>query len=688
MPKQKNSMNHKHTNLLIQETSPYLLQHAHNPVEWRPWSPEALDIAQKEDKPIIVSIGYAACHWCHVMERESFENEETAKLMNENFINIKIDREERPDLDHIYMDAVQAMTGSGGWPLNVFLMPDGKPFYGGTYFPPVKAYNKNSWTEILNAVKDAYKQRKNELESQAENLTEHLKNSSAFNSNIKNNETIFSKNLIEILTGNLLKNGDTVWGGFGGAPKFPQTFSIQFLLRNYYFTNNEASLKQALLSLDKIIDGGIYDQIGGGIARYSTDEKWFAPHFEKMLYDNALLINVLAEAYQLTNLKQYKIKLEETLSFIKRELTDTNGAFFSAIDADSEGVEGKFYTWTKSEIETILEKDASIFCEYFGVIDDGNWESTNILSVNTPLVQFAEEKNLNTEWVNELLSKGKTKLLNNRKKRVRPLLDDKIILGWNCLMIIAYCKGYAATGIQEYKLTAVKNIHYLEKCFRNPNTNHWYHTYKDGIAKYPAFLDDYAFLINAYIHLQEITGNEQFLLSAKNLTTFVMDNFSDKESGIFYFTGIAQEDIILRKKEIYDGAIPSGNAIMANNFYYLSFIFDINEWKKYSINMLNHIQDSILKYPSSFGNWACFYQELVYGTPEIIMTGNYMENNLKELLFQYIPGKILQVSNVQKEGFSLLEGKNFLDDIIIYVCKNKVCEKPVKYIHEIKSLLK
>ncbi len=681
-------MTHKHTNLLINESSPYLLQHAHNPVQWRPWGHEALDAAQREDKPIIVSIGYAACHWCHVMERESFENEETAKLMNENFINIKIDREERPDIDHIYMDAVQAMTGSGGWPLNVFLMPDGKPFFGGTYFPPVSAHNRNSWTEILNAVKDAYSKRKTELESQAENLTEYLKNSSTFQSNNSNDETLFSRNSIEIITGNLMKNADKVWGGFGGAPKFPQTFSIQYLLRNYYFTKNEESLKQALLSLDKMINGGIYDHLAGGIARYSTDETWFAPHFEKMLYDNALLINVLAEAYQLTKLERFKEKLEETLGFVKRELTDTNGAFYSAIDADSEGLEGKYYTWTKSEIETILDEDAAIFCEFFGVLEEGNWESTNILHVKTSLVQFAEEKKLNYNLVQEKISESKAKLLYHREKRTRPILDDKIILGWNALMIIAYCKAYAATGIQEYKLLAVKNIDFLEKFLCNAATLQWYHTYKDGIAKYPAFLDDYAFLISAYIHLQEVTGNEKYLTNAKALTIHVMEHFSDNDSGIFYYTGITQQDLILRKKEIYDGAIPSGNAILANNFHYLSIIFNIEEWKNYSIKMLKNVINNTIKYPSSFGNWACLYQELVLGVPEIIMTGKFMDNNLKELLFQYIPGRILQVSKVHKVGFPLLDSKSFSDDKLIYVCKNNTCYKPVNTVEEIKTLLK
>src|SRR6188474_2922041 len=350
---------HQYTNKLSDETSPYLLQHAHNPVNWFPWGEEALNKARMENKPILVSIGYSACHWCHVMERESFEDEATAMLMNENFINIKIDREERPDLDHIYMDAIQAMTGSGGWPLNVFLTPGAKPFYGGTYFPPKRAFNRPSWQEVLVGVTEAFSQRRNEIDAQAENLTEHLTQANSFGvSSPAEVEFLIKEKTTEAFT-NIMKNADRVWGGFGRAPKFPQSFVIQYLLRFHYVNESQEALQQALLSIDKMIDGGLYDQVGGGFARYSTDTEWLVPHFEKMLYDNALLISIITEAFQITGDKRYKEVIEETIQFIQRELMHPEGGFYAALDADSEGEEGKFYVWNYEEVIELLQNDAS-----------------------------------------------------------------------------------------------------------------------------------------------------------------------------------------------------------------------------------------------------------------------------------------------------------------------------------------
>ncbi|MEJ7672637.1 MAG: thioredoxin domain-containing protein [Chitinophagaceae bacterium] len=392
----------KFTNKLALESSPYLLQHAHNPVNWYPWGDEALLKAKQEDKPILVSIGYSACHWCHVMEHESFEDLETAKQMNDNFVNIKIDREERPDLDHIYMDAVQAMSGSGGWPLNVFLTPDKKPFYGGTYFPPQRAHNRASWKEVLLGVANLFNDKRQEVEAQAEELTQHIGRSSVSaqiinplqpSQNLSGNvENIFVRQQVEEIYENVMKQADKEWGGFGNAPKFPQSFTINYLLRYNYYTKNQDALQQACLSLDKMIKGGIYDQIGGGFARYSTDAEWLAPHFEKMLYDNALLIRTLSDAYQITQDESYRKTIIQTIDFIERELSNKDGGFYSALDADSEGEEGKFYVWSFQEITEVLGSDAILFCEYYDVTPNGNWEHKNILRILTMLQDFTRKK--------------------------------------------------------------------------------------------------------------------------------------------------------------------------------------------------------------------------------------------------------------------------------------------------------
>ncbi len=679
---------HKHTNRLINETSPYLLQHAHNPVDWYPWGEEAFERAKKEDKPMLVSIGYSACHWCHVMERESFENEETAAMMNEHFINIKIDREERPDIDHIYMDAVQAMSGSGGWPLNIFLTPDSKPFYGGTYFPPVRAYNRSSWQEVLVGVSKAYAERKHEIESQAENLTQHLKNANVFgNTDLLALDNVFDKSKLEEIATNILKASDKTWGGFGNAPKFPQTFVIQYLLKHYHFAKDKEVLNQALLSLDKMIYGGIYDQLGGGFARYSTDEKWLAPHFEKMLYDNALLIGVLSEAYQITKNELYSNTIQHTIAFIEREMMSEAGAFYSALDADSEGVEGKFYTWSKEEINSILLEEAMLFCEFYNIQEEGNWEHTNILWITNPIEQFAILHNISIEHLSQQFQKNKDLLLAERSKRIRPQLDDKILLGWNALMIIALCKTYAAIGLLKFKEMALKSIGCLEKIFIGENGD-WKHTYKNGIAKYPAFLDDYAYLISAYIHLQEITGNQEFLVKAKKVTEIVLKNFCDEESGLFFFTGISQKDIIIRKREVHDGAMPSGNSIMAINLYYLGYVFDQKSWVIQAKKMIGQFEKAIVRYPTSFGVWSALYYQISNGTREIAIIGKSSQDLLTMVLSEYLPDRVLQASIVENNDFPLLKGKELAEETLIYYCNQYSCMQPVKSVKELKMLLK
>ncbi len=671
-------MHSTHTNRLIEETSPYLLQHAHNPVDWYPWGEEALQKAKEADKPILVSIGYAACHWCHVMERESFEDESTATMMNEWFINIKIDREERPDLDHIYMDAVQAITGSGGWPLNVFLTPEAKPFYGGTYFPPVRAHNRASWKEILEGIHKAYQEKKQEILSQAENLTEHLQSANKFGIQPSAGEKIHTAITItdlEMITQNLLQTADTVWGGFGRAPKFPQTFSIQYLLRQYHFTKNEAALKQALLSIDKMIDGGIHDQLGGGFSRYSTDNEWLAPHFEKMLYDNALLISVIAEAYQITGHQHYANTIKACIEFIEREMTSEEGGFYSALDADSEGIEGKFYTWSFEEINDLLNEDAGIFCKYYQIVKGGNWEHTNILWVRESVENFANEHQLDQIDFENLLARSKKILFDTRSKRIRPALDDKILLGWNALMNTAYSKAYAALGIATYKERAIQHMAFMVQQFQQSEGS-WRHTYKAGKAKQPAFLDDYAYLIQAMIHLQEITGDGSYLLKSRELVELLLLHFSDSETGFFYYTHDLQNDVILRKKEIYDGATPSGNAVMALNLYYLSKVFERRDWENLSIRLTASLQDSIIKYPGSFGIWASICQLLQFGTVEIAITGREFAQNLQKAIKNYIPNKIIQSGETNPCNFPLLAQRETEQSVAFYICRNNTCLRP------------
>jgi uncharacterized protein len=687
---------HKFTNQLVNESSPYLLQHAHNPVNWFPWGDEALQKAKEENKPILVSIGYSACHWCHVMERESFEDEGTARIMNDLFINIKIDREERPDLDHIYMDAVQAMTGSGGWPLNVFLTPDCKPFYGGTYFPPVKAYNRPSWKEVLQSIAKSFNEKRNEIDAQAENMIEHLRKANSFGmdgvSGTANElAALFNKEKLDEAFGNIMKSADKEWGGFGKAPKFPQTFTIQFLLRYAYVNNgdnklSDAALKQACLSLDKMIDGGIYDQIGGGFARYSTDTEWLAPHFEKMLYDNALLVSVLSEAYRFTKNEKYKKVIDETIVFIERELTDSTGGFYAALDADSEGEEGKYYVWKYGEVIEMLGADGEIFCSYYDITPGGNWhegnhtaEIKNIPRVLFSLKEKAAEFSITETELDELLVKCKSKLLVEREKRIRPALDDKILLSWNALMNGALCNAYAATGNENYRQLAEKNIRYLLKEFSNSSSGLFYHTRNKGEdAKYPAFLDDYAYLIQALLQLQEVTGQTEWLLRAKELTVGVIDQFSDPESPFFFYTGNKQKDVVVRKKEVYDGAVPSGNAIMAYNLYQLAILFDKAVWKEKAFKMLISLGNAIVRYPTSFGVWASLFAETVSSTAEIAIVGDDAAEMLKKVSEFYIPHKVIMASKAEMNDFPLLSGKAGGPETLIYVCKDYACLEPLK----------
>jgi uncharacterized protein YyaL (SSP411 family) len=662
--------NTKFTNDLSKETSPYLLQHAHNPVQWKPWSANLFETATALDKPILLSIGYAACHWCHVMERESFEDEAVAEYMNAHFINIKVDREERPDIDHIYMDALQAMTGSGGWPLNIFLLPNGQPFYGGTYFPPQAMQNRASWMDVLKGVQAAFDNNRDKLVEQATHLTQHLLQSNIKALQSQEAESVATIEAFQLLAQRILQNADTQWGGFGVAPKFPQTFSIQVLFRNYFQNKDQASIVHAIRSIDKMIQGGIYDHVGGGFSRYSVDAMWQAPHFEKMLYDNALILGLLAEAYQITKKPIYLNVMQATFDFLQRELYNGEGGYYAALDADSEGVEGKFYTWSYTEIKEIIDPTVfDDFVAYYQVTPNGNWEHTNILWTQNEI-----EKEWEPVWQNEI-----KKLFAARAVRIRPALDHKVILGWNAMGIIGFCKMYAATAIDQYKLAAIECMQWLEGNLYHNDAHYFYHSIANGSPKATAFLDDYANLIQAYIQLQEITGNIDYLIQAKKWMEYVHDNFIDEEGLYFYYTASYQKDVIIRKKESYDGAQPSGNALICSSLNYLGHVFDLSTWITHAEKMMHSMRPSLLQYPSSFSCWAQSFYQMSTGMTELVGVGPTVHQSLPAFIAPFLPNTIRITSQEQDARIALLKDKECIDNQY-FICKNKTCSLPMSSI--------
>lgn len=670
------------TNRLAGESSPYLQQHAHNPVDWYPWGEEAFETARRTGKPILLSIGYSSCHWCHVMERESFEDEEIARLMNAYFVNIKVDREERPDVDDIYMDAVLTMTGSGGWPLNVFLTPDLKPFYGGTYFPPKRMYNMPSWREVLENIHYNYQEHRDKIQEQADHLTAHMKDANNFGNLVSEELKLagnpFSSEKVEEMIGNLLERADTLNGGFGNAPKFPQTFSLKLLLQHYYHTGRQDCRDIVLLSLDKMSRGGLYDHIGGGFARYSTDAVWLVPHFEKMLYDNALLIDLYAEAFKLTKDEWYARVVRQSIDFVQREMMSDEKGFYSAMDADSEGVEGKYYVWEKSEIDEVLGEDAAIFAAFYGIEEQRNWEEGNILHIRKPLKEFAAEKGMEEKVLAEKLDAASRKLLAIRQNRVHPLTDDKILLSWNALMNASLVNAWKALGEDRYLELAKENMDFLLRAFREPGGREGLmHSYKNQHSSIPGFLDDYANTIRALIRLQEATGHMEYLEEARRLMEVCTDRFSEKGTGFFYYTPFGMEDIIIRKKEIYDNAVPSGNSIMAWNLYYLGVVFDRQDWKERAGLMCSTLERLITKYPSSFGNWGILFQALCYGIPEVVLTGENINELHRILLRNFLPEFVYQTTTKAREDYPLLGKKPVEANPLIFVCRNYTCKKPV-----------
>jgi len=670
-------------NRLINEQSPYLLQHAHNPVDWYAWGDEPFEKAKEENKPVLVSIGYAACHWCHVMEHESFENDEIAAYMNQHFINIKVDREEHPDVDHMYMDAVQAISGSGGWPLNVFVTPDRVPFYGGTYFPPRQAFNRPSWTQILARMNEIWHQQRDEVNAQTEQMLNYLRQASQVG--VSGTVTEWSMDNCRTLADNLLKQADTFRGGFGAAPKFPGSMAISFLLEHYHFTGYEPALRQALLSLDAMIAGGIYDQLGGGFARYTTDAAWLVPHFEKMLYDNALLIVTLCDAYSITQNNRYKEVIEETIEFVNRELKDSSGAYYSALDADSEGEEGKFYTWTWEEWLEGLGTLNPLAEAYWGITEEGNWEGTNILHVKRPLAAIAAEMGISEQAAKQQIAAIKGKLFEHRAKRVRPLTDDKSLLSWNALMNIALVKAYTALGNDAYLHDAKNHMLWMLQNFVAETG--LMHVWKLSKARVAAKLDDYAYLIQAMLQLASASGDNSYITEASKWLNVCMKDFVHESGNFFYFTSSVQGDIPVRKVDIYDGALPSANAIMAQNLLLAGLCMERSDWMEHAVYMMQKMSDTAMRYAYSFGYWSLLLQRYAVNTKTVICAGNGANNAAMELKKNFLPHCFIITSEKEIFDIPIVRDKLLTDGLLIFVCTQQSCLAPVTNVAEALHLI-
>ncbi len=659
----------KKTNRLIESTSPYLLQHAYNPVDWHEWSEEALNKAIKEDKPILVSIGYSSCHWCHVMEKESFENPDIADIMNEYFVCIKVDREERPDVDQVYMEAVQTMGLNGGWPLNVFLTPKQQPFYGGTYFPP------KNWVQLLTSIHKAYNGKRGEIESSAQKLTDQLASTDLSHLARQQQMESLNESLVSIFH-NLEPKFDTVWGGMQKAPKFIMPSIWKMLLRQHYLTNNQQAIDHVILTLHRIAMGGIYDQVGGGFSRYSVDAHWFAPHFEKMLYDNAQLMSLYSEAYAVTKDEEFKTVVYETFAWLQREMTNEQGGFYSALDADSEGEEGKFYVWKQDELTALLADNAPLLLDYYSVQPNGNWEhGNNILIRNKVDSQFLKEKNISREeWSNQL-EKAKAILLSARENRERPGLDDKVITAWNSMMVSGLVDTYRSFGDPAFLASAKKNIEFLEKHLINGNKIA--RSFKGKPSNVQGFLDDYAFTIQAYLQLYQVTFNEEYLKKGSTLLEYTLVNFYDKKDGFFFYYGEESESLITRNKEIYDNVIPASNSVMAQNLFHYGTIFDNTDWKEISKNMIERLQQGALKEPTYMSQWAMVSFEMQQALAEVVIIGEDAEAYRKEFQKEFHPFSI-SMGTHGKSSLPLLAEKTPLNNqTTLFVCFNNVCKRPV-----------
>ncbi|MGY0692095.1 thioredoxin domain-containing protein [Virgibacillus sp. FSP13] len=675
MTSNKNSI----PNGLINEKSPYLLQHAYNPVNWYPWGDEAFEKSKQENKPIFLSIGYSTCHWCHVMAHESFEDEEVAAMLNEHYIAIKVDREERPDVDSVYMKVCQMMIGQGGWPLTIFMTPDKIPFYAGTYFPKESKYGRPGLIEALTQLQQKYINDPAHIQEVTESVTDALQKSVAAKSDKR--LTLASTNEAFDQLGRMF---DMEYGGFGAAPKFPAPQNLLFLMRYYHFTENKAGLEMVEKTLHSMADGGIYDHVGFGFSRYSTDRAWLVPHFEKMLYDNALLLMAFTECYQITKDPFYKKIAEQIIVFIEREMTSSEGAFYSAIDADSEGEEGKYYVWEYEEIFDVLGEDlGDLYAAVYNMTPYGNFEGKNIPNlIDTNVKEFARENNLSYESLQNELEQAREPLLETREKRVYPHVDDKILTSWNGLMIAALAKAGKVFGEKQYILKAEKAITFIEeKLFQDDRLKA---RYRDGEVKYNGYIDDYAFLLWAYIELYDTTFSLDYLKKAQNLTVNMIDLFWDKENGGFFFNGNDSEELISREKEIYDGALPSGNSVAALMLVRIGFLTGETKYLDKNEEMYATFYDDIERHaPGS----TQFLQSLLLTenpTKEVVILGTENDPDRKKLLTQlqeeFLPA-VTVLTGETAEGFAeivpfVVEYKQIGDTTTVYVCENFACKQP------------
>jgi uncharacterized protein YyaL (SSP411 family) len=672
---------HAFTNRLAKETSPYLLQHAHNPVDWFPWGEEALTVARREQKPILLSIGYSACHWCHVMEHESFENEAIAKLMNDNFVNIKVDREERPDLDHIYMSAVQMMTQHGGWPMTVFLTPDGVPFYAGTYFPPADRYNMPGFPRVLTSVADAYRERRDDVQETAASVLNELKRATA----TRESSELLETELLDAAYRGIIRNYDSVNGGFGGAPKFPPAMTLEFLLQIFHRTGNEQALEIVRYTCRKMAEGGIYDHLGGGFHRYSTDSRWLVPHFEKMLYDNALLSRLYLHYYQVSRDESARAVVEGILDYVVREMTDPAGGFYSTQDADSEGVEGKFFVWSLAEITELLgETAARTFASCYNASAGGNFEGENILNITRDFSEVAAAEHLTIAELNASLKRSRAILFAAREQRVKPARDEKVLTAWNGLMLASFAEAAAILNRPDYLQTAKRNARFVLDNLRRDGL--LLRSYKDNEAKLNAYLEDYAFFIDGLVMLFQTSGEIEWLAAAVELTKTMVAEFWDEAEGGFFYTGRSHEELIVRSKDFFDNATPAGNSVATEVLLRLGLLTDNSDYERRAATVLRLNGTSLQRYPSGFGRLLCALDFYLSTPKEIALIGDPggVETQLlaAEIWKLFLPNKVVaQCSPDQSaatELVPLLRARPLLDNnATAYVCEHFTCKQPV-----------